>query len=528
MSNTKFKCLLFLWVAFLGCTDIPDELREEAKNGGAAKCNGITYIEYQFCADGRVYDFCDGTPYNPSLVDCCNNHQYTISTEFCSGLAIYRKCGDSKYYPETEFCLNDRIYSKCGNSSYNPATQFCSDSKIYSKCDGSEYDTETQGCLSDVIQDKCGIYLYNSVTQFCSDNVVYSLCGGSKYDTKWERCQSGVIQDKCGTSWYNSATEFCSDDRVYSKCGGSSYDYPEEKFCSNGKVYSKCGNSSYNPETQFCSWWDSRVYSLCGGLVYDTERQRCQSGVVQGKCGTNWYNVSTQFCYGDGVYSLCGGSSYTPKDEYGRCQNGVVQGKCGTSWYDPTTQFCSYGTLENYVFVTDSRDNKTYKIVVINNQTWMAENLNYDADGSKCYENQEGNCQKYGRLYNWQTAKSACPSGWHLPSNVEWTTLTDFVDNQGTRLKSISDWISPMNGNTDGQPDVGRQDNYGFSALPGGYYSNVFRYVGNSGYWWSASEYDSNNAIFGRISYYGAVYRDEFFYSYIDKNDLLSVRCIKD
>jgi hypothetical protein len=69
----------------------------------------------------------------------------------------------------------------------------------------------------------------------------------------------------------------------------------------------------------------------------------------------------------------------------------------------------------------DARDGKKYGAVEIGIQTWMAENLNYNASGSKCSGNSESNCQKYGRLYNWSTARNACPKGWHLPSDAEWS-----------------------------------------------------------------------------------------------------------
>jgi uncharacterized protein (TIGR02145 family) len=174
---------------------------------------------------------------------------------------------------------------------------------------------------------------------------------------------------------------------------------------------------------------------------------------------------------------------------------------------------------------------KTYKTVKIGTQTWMAENLNYEAGGSKCYDNKPDNCTKYGRLYNWETALKVCPKGWHLPSNAEWDKLYRFVDDDtstkspyksetaGKHLKAKSGWNRDGNGT----------DDYGFSALPGGrdrHPFDSFNRVGSSGIWWSASKYDKDIDL----TYYRVMYDDDDGAYYLNyyKSFLLSVRCLKD
>jgi len=172
----------------------------------------------------------------------------------------------------------------------------------------------------------------------------------------------------------------------------------------------------------------------------------------------------------------------------------------------------------DYEIFTDSRDSKAYKTVKIGSQTWFAENLNYDANGSKCYENDPSNCQKYGRLYDWNTALTACPSGWHLPNRDESEALEDIVggsDVAGEKLKAKSGW----NGNGDGT------DEFGFSALPGGYGDSDggFYGAGDGGYWWSASEFNANIA-YGRFMYCD---NEDVDWDGSSKNRLFSIRCVR-
>jgi uncharacterized protein (TIGR02145 family) len=135
---------------------------------------------------------------------------------------------------------------------------------------------------------------------------------------------------------------------------------------------------------------------------------------------------------------------------------------------------------------TDTRDGKTYKTVKMpDGKTWMAENLNYKVkNGSWCHNNNISNCNKYGRLYNWNAAITVCSSGWHLPSRQEWADLTKSAGDSvaGKKLKATSGW---RNNNGNGT------DEYNFTALPGGIRivdDGGFRGAGIYGFWWTATK----------------------------------------
>jgi len=171
---------------------------------------------------------------------------------------------------------------------------------------------------------------------------------------------------------------------------------------------------------------------------------------------------------------------------------------------------------------TDSRDKKTYKTVKIGEQTWMAQNLNYQtASGSQCYSSSPDSCAKYGRLYTWNAATTACPTGWHLPDTYDWRELwLTAGDDSGKKLKSTSGWTNK----SDGSSGNGTDD-FGFSALP--------RNGSDGKYdqWWTAREYAENVAFYLGMRY-SSDYVDAGWWHIAKgweyKTNENSVRCVKD
>jgi len=180
---------------------------------------------------------------------------------------------------------------------------------------------------------------------------------------------------------------------------------------------------------------------------------------------------------------------------------------------------------------TDSRDGQKYRTVKVGKQFWMAQNLNYQTEkGSWCNENNADNCNKYGRLYDWNTAKTACPKGWHLPSNNEWKELVTAVGSSGAgkKLKSKNGWDD-----WEGKKRNGT-DNYGFSALPGGFRSPDGSFVsgGDMGEWWTATDGSDGIYVRGMANFFNEDETDDVSEININgvpngKNFGYSVRCVE-
>lgn len=157
-----------------------------------------------------------------------------------------------------------------------------------------------------------------------------------------------------------------------------------------------------------------------------------------------------------------------------------VKNKEGNHLYGSPLEFLAEVESPN-VFI-DPRDDRRYPIVEIGSQTWLGRNMNFFGGNSDCYDNNPENCRTFGRMYDWASALTACPPGWHLPNDAEWMTLIDFAGgrfNAGRLLKSTTMWNPPA---------INGTNQTGFNALPGGLFvNNRFSNLGGILMLWSAT-----------------------------------------
>ncbi|SHK77462.1 major paralogous domain-containing protein [Fibrobacter sp. UWT2] len=193
--------------------------------------------------------------------------------------------------------------------------------------------------------------------------------------------------------------------------------------------------------------------------------------------------------------------------------------KCVTTKYlNPDIEYGEY---------LDVRDSQVYRTVQIGEQVWMAQNLNYKSDmQSFCFDNDDNNCAKWGRLYTWAQAVKACPEGWKLPDSSEYGSLAIFLKDS-TGNKNVGKYLK-----------TGKNNLFGFSVLLGaGYFVGGPDYFNEGGetygraYFWTASETDEQNTLEPPDKY--AIIRSLKYSNDIfgilpwEKQDGLSVRCLK-
>ena len=227
-----------------------------------------------------------------------------------------------------------------------------------------------------------------------------------------------------------------------------------------------------------------------------------------------------------------------------------VEGSSSSSFNDSTKDSYLNPDIE-YGEMTDSRDGQVYKTVKIGEQVWMAQNLNYEAATSYCYNDSAEYCEKYGRLYTWAASvdksekecglgnecnlasgniRGICPDGWYLPSEDDFETLIDAVGGKkgaSTKLKSLSGWRDD-----DGVSGNGT-DAFGFSALPVGVGMQGFYGEGYNTHFWGSTECGSASAAdkgYSCASIMSLEYDDVdvSLRSYAAKDFRFSVRCIKE
>ncbi len=279
--------------------------------------------------------------------------------------------------------------------------------------------------------------------------------------------------------------------------------------------------------------------------------------IVYTGSGDNEISFKSQRAINSFVFSFGDELKFTGYSEFG--ERIITDSPTASQTY--TFQYAVGAPCPGMPTITDI-DGNTYNTVQIDSQCWMKENLktttyqngtpipnvtddntwhNLTTGAYVWYDNDISWKNSYGALYNWHTtgdANGLCPTGWHVPSNDEWTVLTNFIGGinspQGNELKSCRQVNSPLGGdcNTTEHPRWNQDsnewgtDNYGFSGLPGGsrFYNGPFNYIGDYGYWWSTTQSGLYNASGLYLGYNaGNVY--------MGVNDVqigFSVRCLRD
>ncbi|MBO7552022.1 MAG: hypothetical protein J6T62_10945 [Fibrobacter sp.] len=430
----------------------------------------------------------------------CGKTAYDPAEKFCVGFETYPLCEEKQrvYDPTKEFCRDDdKIETLCNGTPF-ASNQKCEDGVILTRCGATGdtyYDSTKAQCIHSVnFDDKDLVFgkvkggtqsnvdetllivdgtssklahYCGSIDAICFGTVCNTYEAGMNtivstdavsyiylYEAEASKLYKTVSQSE---NFYDPETQFCYipegksrlDGAIVERCSGTTYDTTTH-FCENNVLIEKCEGRSYVTTDEFCV--NDKLYEICSGQTYDPETHFCLYSEITEKCGGGTYTVS-QFCYKNQIYDKCNSLSY-----------GTNPALNAPTEYDPEQSFCSaYGSslYEGHYI---------YKYTVIgegeNAQTWMARDAYYrgvsyvEADPKK----------NFYAHYTFENAASACPTGWHLPSEKEFNTLISVVGD--AQKLTERGWKYVSNGTTYAV-SYNVTNEYGFSALPTGYSSKA-------------------------------------------------------
>lgn len=371
-------------------------------------------------------------------------------------------------------------------------------------------------------------YCYNDSAEYCAEY-------GRLYE--W-----GAAMDACPSGWHlPDSTEW---NTLFSAVGGKSTAGEVLKSTSGwvgNKGEATNGTDNYGFAALPAGFRDERggLFSLEGGTAKFWSSTERSSDMATNIILYYYFDVFEASGRHDAMSVRClnDDTAVPPSSSSSKpVETSSSSAKADGSEYDATAN-----TLK------DLRDGKVYRTMQLGVQTWMAENLNFETKGSLCYHDSAEYCAKYGRLYPWSVAmdsmgiwgangkgcgfgstcpskypvRGVCPSGWHVPTQMDWTVLFEEVGGSsiaGKVLKSISGWS--------GRGDNTGTDDFGFSALPAGHYTSVEGLDGKAGtvaFFASSTERDKNSSYYVYLDY-----KDEARFSNCDETAGLSVRCVMD
>jgi uncharacterized protein (TIGR02145 family) len=586
------------------CGTVPYTATQFCQAGAVTdKCGALEYTPAEFCQVGTnaVKPLC-GT----------SNLTYT-SAQFCIGGAVVDKqCGSVWYNSATHFCTkaptNPKIVPLCGGQSYDTKIKQCVNNVIknVATCEGfvtgqkREHYGQEKSEFCDSRDGTKYVYVDIGEQTWMAENLRYAgdgtvgRCAGStdedratnceKYGRLYNRDEAESKETGCPVGWRmpneidfdilltsadpafgpsnpvgingNNAAAPPLKATIWQGTGSGStgtdlfgFSALPGGYCTQGGTYgSICSMSADNPGSSASQIGNMSYWFMAGSST-------AAIPIIQMRSNADRVDdVAATSDRGYNFYSRCiKNKSPSPKTP----EPTPAAIACEGSAPSPRHK-CHYGQWKKYF--TDERDGKQYPYVEITNTstgityTWMAANLDYEATGSKCYNNLDANCKIFGRLYSWPVAmagvytsdftetslstkvyKGICPYGWHLPVSTERAALTTVVggaNGNAPKLKAKSGWTKST-----GTDDVG------FAALPGSYgidtraYTTAFNNtqppydvditadfgISRMSIWWNATE--AGGA--GTAIMLSPV-TDNISNINVRKSRLHSVRCVKD